>query len=159
MSVVIVRPLPSDSALWDMVGPNDFIDGYAVKSKLTVDQAVQTGLTFPRWVHNLLWLRNKLVGPFGLKTEIDQGYKDTIFPVCHQTETETIVGTDDAHLNFRISVFKQNDSIHMATWVHRNNWLGRVYLAIVMPFHILIVRNSMKRIADASPIASTSAAQ
>jgi hypothetical protein len=36
----------------------------------------------------------------------------------------------------------------MATWVHRNNVLGRVYLAVVMPFHVLIVRSCMKRVGQ-----------
>jgi hypothetical protein len=31
--------------------------------------------------------------------------------------------------------------------VHRNNLLGRIYLAVVMPFHVLIVRDAMRRIA------------
>jgi hypothetical protein len=43
----------------------------------------------------------------------------------------------------------------MATWVHRNNLLGRLYLLAVMPFHVLIVRDSMRRIArHSAPIAS-----
>ena len=60
-----------------------------------------------------------------------------------------ILGTDDTHLNFRICVRQEAGRIHMATWVHRNNWLGRIYLMVVMPFHILIVRDSMRRIARA----------
>ena len=47
----------------------------------------------------------------------------------------------------------------MATWVHRNNWIGRVYLILVMPFHIAIVRNAMRQIAKASTIASHPQAQ
>lgn len=149
MANVLVSPLPPESSLWPKVDPSDFIDGYAVKSSLTSEQAVQHGLTFPKWVNSLLWMRNKLVAPFGLKTEIDQGGYDTIFPVCYQSETETIVGTDDKHLNFRISVMRKDGHIHMATWVHRNNIFGRLYLAVVMPFHILIVRNAMRRIGAA----------
>jgi hypothetical protein len=51
----------------------------------------------------------------------------------------------------------------MGTWVHRNNWLGRVYLAVVMLFHVLIVRDSLRRIArhplNGSAIASQPPAQ
>ena len=32
----------------------------------------------------------------------------------------------------------------------KGNRLGRIYLTVIMPFHILIVRNCMKRIARAS---------
>ena len=37
-------------------------------------------------------------------------------------------------------------TIRMGTWVRPRNLFGRAYLACVMPFHILIVRNAMARI-------------
>ncbi len=158
MSDVIKTPFPTHAQLWEHVQPGDFIDGYAVKSDLTPQQATQVGFTMPGWANWLLALRNKLVKPLGLKTsDSAQPNKDgALFPVTYSTDIEHIIGIDDSHLNFRVSVMRHQGQIHMATWVHRNNQLGRLYLSVVMPFHILLVRNSMKRIArtDASSIAS-----
>ncbi len=159
MAKVFTTPLPAASRLWAQVGNADFIDGYAVESHLSPIDAVRIGLTLPVWASALLKLRNLILKPFGLKTEASDTGETAIFPMHHQDDRECIIGTDDTHLNFRICVFKQNEVIHMATWVHRNNWFGRLYLAVVMPFHVLIVRNAMRRIAAASSIASTPAAQ
>ena len=160
VSHVQKSPLPKTSHLWAHVQKGDFIDGYAVKSDLPPKLAADIGLSLPKWANALLALRNKIVAPLGLKTETNADTAhadDLIFPTTYETDHEIILGTDDNHLNFRIAVRREAGMIHMATWVHRNNLLGRIYLAIVMPFHILIVRDAMRRIArhDTSvPIAS-----
>ena len=162
MSQVIKTPLPKSSHLWPMVQSGDFIDGYAVASPLSPQEAASIGLSMPKWADALLALRNKIVAPLGLKTKLDADQSDAIFPVHFENDAEIILGTDDTHLNFRIAILSQAGKIHMATWVHRNNRLGRAYLAIVMPFHILIVRDALRRIANHkpdAPIASTAKAQ
>lgn len=156
-SKVISCPLPKTSTLWQRVQPQDFIDGYAVESALAPREAMEIGLSMPGWASALLALRNRLVAPLGLKTEASDTGEGAIFPVTHEDEGEIILGTDDSHLDFRICIRREAGRIHMATWVHRNNLLGRAYLVAVMPFHILIVRDSMRRIARASaPLAPVS---
>ncbi|MEM5467802.1 DUF2867 domain-containing protein [Celeribacter marinus] len=150
---------PDASHLWPLVRQGDFIDGYATTSDLSPQEALDIGLAMPKWADALLRLRNIFVRPLGLKTGTAADGRDAIFPIHYTSETEIIIGTDDTHLNFRISVMRHNDHIHMATWVHRNNWIGRVYLILVMPFHIAIVRNAMRQIAKASTIASHPQAQ
>ncbi len=155
MSVISKTPLPAHSHLWAKVRPGDFVDGYAVESGLSARQAADLGLAMPGWAKALLALRNKIVAPLGLKTDVSDQGAEAIFPVHHEDENELILGTDDRHLNFRICIMQEAGRIHMATWVHRNNLLGRFYLMAVMPFHVLIVRDSMRRIAKHSaPIAS-----
>jgi hypothetical protein len=160
MSPVQKTPLPKASHLWTHVQTGDFIDGYAVAADMAPKLAAEVGLTMPAWANLLLALRNKIVAPFGLKTESDAttgDLEDLIFPTTHESADEVILGTDDKHLNFRIAVRREAGMIHMATWVHRNNLMGRIYLGVVMPFHILIVRDAMRRIArhhTAAPIAS-----
>lgn len=155
MSVISKTPLPAHSHLWAKVRPGDFFDGYAVDSALSPRAAADLGLALPGWAQALLNLRNKIVAPLGLKTEVSGQGADATFPVVHEDDRELILGTDDSHLNFRICVMQEAGRIHMATWVHRNNLLGRVYLTAVMPFHVLIVRDSMRRIArHSAPIAS-----
>ncbi|MDE4133766.1 DUF2867 domain-containing protein [Phaeobacter sp. QD34_3] len=154
--------MPGHARLWQEVQPGDFIDGYAVQSPLSPRAAADLGLTLPNWGQALLnWgqallkLRNRIVAPLGLKTGVSDQGADAIFPVVHKDARELILGTNDRHLDFRICVMQEAGRIHMATWVHRNNLLGRFYLMAVMPFHVLIVRDSMRRIArHSAPIAS-----
>ncbi len=147
MKQVHHSPLPAESRLWTKVSQGDFIDGYAVESTLSPRAAANLALTMPGWADALLKLRNTLVKPFGLKTESAATGDGAIFPVEYEGEDELIIGTDDTHLNFRICIRQEAGRVHMATWVHRNNTLGRVYLALVKPFHVLIVRDGMRRIA------------
>mgnify|MGYP005995435871 CR=1 FL=1 len=157
MSQVIKTPLPQSSHLWSLVQTGDFIDGYAVRSDLSPSEAAKIGLSMPNWTKALMGLRNAIVKPLGLKTDTSDTGPKAIFPITHETSDELILGTDDSHLNFRIAVKREGEMIHMATWVHRNNALGRAYLAVIMPFHVLIVRDCMKRIArlkTTTPIAS-----
>lgn len=151
IAAVETRRLPSASKLWEVVQSGDFIDGYAVESPLSPQEAADIGLRLPNWAGALLALRNRLVRPLGLKTEVSNTGEGAIFPVTYQDADEVILGTDDSHLNFRICVRQEAGRVYMATWVHRNNALGRAYLAAVMPFHILIVRDSLRRIARATP--------
>ncbi|WP_072506295.1 DUF2867 domain-containing protein [Phaeobacter porticola] len=153
-------PLPASARLWQMVSPGDFIDGYAVESPLSPRDAADIGLSMPGWAAALLRLRNAIMRPFGLKTEVSDTGDGAIFPVTFEDSRELILGADDIHLDFRITVLRHDGRIHMATWVHRHNLLGRIYLTAVMPFHILIVRDSMRRIARHRPtIASSPSAQ
>ena len=62
-----------------------------------------------------------------------------------------VLGFDDTHLNFRIVVDVRplNETtrrVTVATLVHRNNLLGRVYLATV---HKLVVPTMLARVSDA----------
>lgn len=142
----MVRPetLPRASSLWSLHQPGDFLDCYSVPSTLTPRQAAERGLALPGWADALLRLRNTLVRPFGLKT----GEPDKpIFPTCLETDDELVLGTDDKHLNFRIGVIRNGGRIYMSTWVHPHNLWGRGYLAAVMPFHILISRGAVARMA------------
>ncbi|WP_238368027.1 DUF2867 domain-containing protein [Mesobacterium pallidum] len=144
------EPHPQVSQLWRLVQPGDFIDGYSVESGASVAEAVQTGLSLPGWADALLALRNALMKPFGLKTEVSDA-PSGIFPVLHDSDVERILGTNDKHLDFRISILRQAGRIHMATWVHPHNLGGRAYLTAVMPFHVAITRNALARVARAYP--------
>lgn len=156
--MIVKAPLPAASSLWPAVTSGDFFDGYSVESALSPRAAADIGLTMPAWADRLLNLRNALVRPLGLKAESTDSGEGAIFPVHLDTPAELVLGTDDRHLDFRISVMQHAGRIHMGTWVHPHNWAGRAYLALVMPFHVLIVRDALRRIARAS-IASATPAQ
>ncbi|MGE4327721.1 MAG: DUF2867 domain-containing protein [Pseudodonghicola sp.] len=139
--------LPRHAHIWPRVAPGDFLDTYSIATPLSARQALELALRSPNWARSLLKLRDTLVSPLGLKTASSGGRPG--FPVEYETEDEVLVGMDDRHLDFRITVLKHDGIVHIATWVHRNNALGRVYLALVMPFHKLILQIAIKRIAAA----------
>jgi hypothetical protein len=136
--------LPRASSLWPLHQPGDFLDCYSVASSLSPREAAARGLALPGWAGGLLWLRNSLVRPLGLKTGTEGA---PIFPVAHETADEIILGIDDRHLDFRIGLIRQDGRLFMSTWVRPHNLWGRAYLAAVMPFHILISRGAVARMA------------
>lgn len=118
----------------------------------------------PSWMRELFEIRNKVVTLFGLKTpdsldskqELLDSFKGEpgeslgFFKVYQKTENEVILGEDDKHLDFRVSLLK-NDSDHqnnliVTTTVTYNNWFGKVYFFFVKPFHKLIVPSMTKGI-------------
>jgi len=109
----------------------------------------------PRWADALVTLRNILVSPFGLKTS---GANRTapremvgIFPIVSQTADRLVAGFNDKHLDFRIVVDVATSGaaqeVTATTLVLTHNWLGRTYLAVIMPFHRLIVRTLLRQVA------------
>ena len=109
----------------------------------------------PRWMQRLVALRNALVAPFGLKTsgatEPAPGGTIGIFPVLSETPDRLVAGFDDHHLDFRVVVdvspCAEGQQVTATTLVRTNNWLGRIYLAIILPFHRLVVRALLKQVA------------
>lgn len=140
--------LPPHSHLWTHHSDGDFLDCYSCTSTLPPQEAVQLALTMPGWAEALLKLRNVLVKPLGLKTEVDdRDAGDAIFPITYESDNELLMGTNDRHLDFRIAMMQHEGRVYMSTWVHPHNMLGRAYLQVVMPFHVLICRSSIKRVA------------
>lgn len=148
---------PPHGALMDYFAPGDFLDSQSAPLPHPAPDAA--GLTIaiffnmPVWMRMLLGLRNLLMAPFGLKTgtardiapptreEINACSYSGIFAVRSATADEVILGTDDRHLDFRVSILKDEaaDRVSLSTWVRPHNFFGRAYLAVVYPFHRLIV--------------------
>lgn len=109
----------------------------------------------PRWVDALLMLRNVLVAPFGLKTSGDAPHAPRdiigIFPVVSETPDRLVAGFNDKHLDFRVVIdvaaTGRGQSVTATTLVLTHNRLGRTYLAIILPFHRLIVRAMLRQVA------------
>ena len=97
--------LPQHSLLHSYIQQGDFLDCYKCPTTLPVDDAAQRAMAFPSWAKGLLRLRNILVAPLGLKNDFPEGEKIGPFPIDQRNENEVILGLDDSHLNFRISIF------------------------------------------------------
>jgi hypothetical protein len=109
----------------------------------------------------LMNLRDVGVALFGVKTSrqirenLSREGCDRInfFRVRSVSENELIMGEDDKHLDFRLSVLLRpcerglGDEIVTTTVAHCHGLLGRTYLAIVGPFHRMIVRSNLRRVA------------
>ena len=109
----------------------------------------------PRWAEALVTLRNIVVSPFGLKTTGASTAAPRemvgIFPIVSQTPDRLVAGFNDKHLDFRVVVDVATSGVTQevtaTTLVLTHNWLGRTYLAVIMPFHRLIVRTLLRQVA------------
>lgn len=135
-----------------------FSDAFSI----TIDDDLNARLAAERmmagktwWIDALLMLRNIIVAPFGLK---DGKHKDAsldvigIFPVVSEAPKRLVAGFDDKHLDFRVVVdvsdAERGHAITATTLVMTHNLLGRAYLAIIMPFHKIVVKSMLRRVAN-----------
>jgi hypothetical protein len=137
-----------------------FVDAFRVEvgtTQLSAREAcTRMVLNGPRWIDVLTRLRNILVKPFGLKTSGEGAYAPGgligLFPVLSETPERLVAGFDDFHLDFRLVVDVAGDAasrqVTSTTLVRTNNLLGRSYLALIMPFHKLVVRSMMGCIVE-----------
>jgi len=119
----------------------------------------------PNWIDRLLGLRDAIVAPLGLRTQVrvapDQVAPDQIeiitnrrfgpFKVLSVAEDEVLVGDDDKHLRFRTSFAvrgrdEETEGIFTTIVVHKN-FAGRVYFALIKPFHNIVVASVVRRAA------------
>ncbi len=73
------------------------------------------------------------------------------FPILEEEENEIILGENDRHLDFRMSLMRiptdSNTKIVATTVVHVHNRPGQAYIDVIPPFHYLVVRRSLDRFA------------
>lgn len=116
---------------------------------------IALGDAMPGWVVGLLRLRNFIVGLIGLKGagpgSNDNGSRSIGgFPIVSETPQKVVLGFNDWHLDFRIVVEAvpqgSGTDLSLMTLVRRKHWFGRLYIFLITPFHVLIVRQSLKAI-------------
>ena len=79
-----------------------------------------------------------------------------IFKFYSSNDTEIVVGEDDKHLDFRISLLCTDGKLTLSTVVHCHNLLGHAYLFAIAPFHRAVVKASLRRAAKIGwPLAAT----
>lgn len=143
--------------------PSDYADAFRVKlgkdSGLSMRELAHHVFgkieSYPVYVRFLLWLRDLLVKPFGLKTagDMEKIMDDSewigFFRVYQNSENEIIIGADDRHLDVRVSLLKtMNDKttfLTISTFVRLNNFLGKIYFAIIRHFHRIIVPDTIRK--------------
>lgn len=162
--------LPQNSILLQKGSNYHYTDSYN-GNLLTERPIYSTDLTkaffnsAPDWVEKLFSIRNKVVKLVGLKTAPDlknkkrllenfsgqPGEQIGLFKILEKTDKEVILGEDDKHLNFRVSLLihpngngSKKKELTISTAVVFNNWLGRLYFLPVRPFHRHIVPSMLK---------------
>jgi hypothetical protein len=156
MTIVEIAPEVDQAAL---LAGAQFVDAYSIAvhgSALDARHAAERMITRqPRWAEALLTLRNILVKPFGLKTSGVGGTAPRqmigIFPIVSETPDRLVAGFNDSHLDFRfvvdVAASGDRQQVTATTLVLTHNWLGRTYLTLILPFHRLIVRAMLRKVA------------
>jgi hypothetical protein len=156
LSVHAVEPDARSAAL---LAGAQFIDAYSIAiddAALDARHAAEKMLTRqPRWTRALMTLRDLIVAPFGLKTAGTARRASTnrvgFFPVLNETPQRIVAGLNDSHLDFRLVVdvadVGAGRRVTATTVVLTHNRLGRAYLAVILPFHRLIVRSMLRQVA------------
>jgi hypothetical protein len=163
--------IPDHSLLKELAPQFDYVDCYlgAFYDREEAIDITTVGRLFlgsgSKWVEGLFAIRNKVAGLLGLRTPenlknrhqlleactFQPGQRLGLFTVFEKNEQELILGEDDKHLNFRVSLLLENlldgtgkKKISITTAVTFNNRFGRFYFMLVRPFHKIIVKTMLK---------------
>ncbi|MDP9959998.1 DUF2867 domain-containing protein [Chryseobacterium lathyri] len=165
--------LPEGSVLSKEKALFDYTDSF--KGELEGKQNISTlelGKAFftstPQWGKKMFAFRNSIVKMFGLKTgtgsnkplspddfKLEVGDQIGIFKIFDKTDREIILGENDKHLDFRVSLFyddtqhgTENSFLTISTTVKYHNRMGMLYFIPVRPFHQLIVPVMLKKMIE-----------
>ena len=152
--------LPAQSAVTQVYPSVQLADAFAIRLPPGASQDPEVLARFmfanqPAWIGMLMRVRDAIVAAFGLKTGKHlttlathaRAERVGIFKIYSSNATEIVVGEDDRHLDFRVSVLCADAELTVSTVVHCHNRLGRVYLLIIAPFHRMVVKASLRRAA------------
>ena len=161
-------PPPTESGVASWFDGADLADAFAVPIDAAdaakgMDSLARSALADPApWIRALLGLRDRLVAGFNVKTTqevrraaiADNAERIDFFRILARSDRELILGEDDRHLDFRLSLLLRvrpdgsGDELVATTVVRCHNALGRVYLALIAQFHRLVVISNLSRAAD-----------
>ncbi|OFJ47547.1 hypothetical protein BA896_016815 [Janthinobacterium lividum] len=159
--------LPPGASIAPLYSGSNLADAYAVdlsnaRARVLDMESLARQLlgSQPGWAQSLMVLRDAIVARFGIKTarqmEATPGKRIGIFRIYAVSDDEIIVGEDDSHLDFRLSLLRnrhagqqQFGSVTVTSVVHCHNRVGRAYIMLIRPFHKLIVQRSLARAVNA----------
>ena len=167
---VVESELPRHSALGKgLIERADFRDAY--RAPLSRPDLSVVDIFFgifahrPGWMNLLLIARNKVAGLAGLEVptalEIIKkerrdcylvGDKIGPWPIFFLGSDELVVGRDNKHMDFRLSIMKIHDDspgVIVSTLCMVHNRFGQHYLSAITPFHKVGLRRLMENAIDA----------
>jgi hypothetical protein len=162
-------PMPSNSVLAPLYAGADLLDAFAIRlpADASDDLEVLARAAFERqawWIRALTRVRDVVMVTVGVKSSRAVGLAAAArgpvigyFPVLSKSETELVVGEDDRHLDFRVTIQLRADAANgrelvVGTVVHCHSRLGRIYLTAIAPFHRAIARANLEQAARAMKI-------
>jgi hypothetical protein len=140
--------VPRSALLIDALPHSDWSDAYAVQVPRDAprrDAQEWADAVFhapPAWIKVLFGVREVLVRAVG----IEPGSKH-VFETVSRTADEVVLGVDQSHLGFRVSVLVERDEVVISTLVELRNRRGAAYFALVRWVHPLVVRSMLARAA------------
>jgi hypothetical protein len=154
--------VPSMSMIFSECSEYDYTDSfYRLLKRKDVESWELVAAFFmsaPKWVDNLMVLRNRLVSLIGLKGDstipnklhppYSIGQQIGTFQIQEISESEIVLGQNDKHLDFKTSLLIKhgvNDELVISTIVRTNNTFGKLYFFLVKPIHRLIVPIMIRR--------------
>lgn len=159
-------PLPADVRVASLYNGAFLADAYAIDLPTDATQDITQLARFALerqapWVDGLMGVRDAVMGTLGLKTASQLRANTTpatprvgIFRIYETLADEIVLGEDDGHLDFRVSVHRRPASAGMppqlttVTVVHCHNLLGRNYIRVIGPIHKRVVRSALDRAAQ-----------
>ncbi|MCL2657462.1 MAG: DUF2867 domain-containing protein [Betaproteobacteria bacterium] len=155
--------LPASSVLAEGQGAYFYRDSHVrrlARENVSCDELVNAFFhALPPWVDTLMKWRDGLVERLGLKTSasaphealaqgpIKLGQQIGVFRVLALAPGEVVLGENDRHLDFRVSLMAGQSEFRVSTLVRPHNVFGWFYLACVLPFHHFISALSTSRVA------------
>ena len=160
--------IPPRSRIAHIYKSTNLADAYAIRlpigTSLDPELLARFILTHqPSWIGTLTRIRDAVVACFGLKTakhlatlsQDADSKRISFFKVYSTSKTEIVLGEDDKHLDFRVSVLCSDErspeigeQLILSTVVNCHNLLGRTYILIIAPFHRMVVKASLRRAAN-----------
>lgn len=167
---VTTVPVPTESVIFGLYPTISFADAYSIElpSDASGDPETLARFVFSQKsavVSGLLAIRDALVGSFGIKTtkhlrshqREGEPARIGMFSVYSSGSSEIVLGEDDKHLDFRLSLMCRNPPqdnpshdmrlVVLSTVVHCHGPFGRLYIRLIAPFHRMIVKASLRRAA------------
>ncbi len=120
-------------------------EGMVAADITTARQAYEQSFrSLPPWVGWALNLRNRLVSIFGLKTTAEGGTELMLgLPIISERPDSYEIGLEDRHLTFTLLTEKTEGKASVTTRIWFNHWAGRLYLAVVLIPHKIIVKRAL----------------
>lgn len=159
-------PLPAHSGVTDLYKSVNLADAFSIRLPATASRDPEVLARFivanqPAWIGKLTSIRDAIVARLGLKTAKHlavlagdaQSGRVGLFKVYSVSDTEIVMGEDDKHLDFRLSLLcsggatPDSTQLTLSTVVHCHNLLGRTYIRVIAPFHRAVVKASLRRAA------------
>lgn len=134
----------------------DFIDAHEIPARKGMPTRAQPWADalfddLPKWVVAAMGLRQAVIGLVGINRQT----KAQAFKTYASTPTEVLLGSDEKHLDFRVSIKREEHRVVATTVVQVHNARGRAYWLVVGPIHPIVLRSMLtrtaRRLADESP--------